>query len=329
MLRIGQTLLPLLLLTPIPAPTAAQQSDDAEARAAAIDADNARYAERRMAEMGFIPMQEMRFAGREVRRVLPTDPYGIMPIPGVEIERHRDGRRTIRLVHAGWTDAAKPVSEAEWDAVAALEPAAFAPFRDPGLVQRPNVVIHCWSGMIAASPDAHATWGCASREPPAATYAAAIMELAMAKHGCAPSDKPVWGRFPDCFMDKGVPDDPVVAEQLADAKLRWLAERAGGPDRLMTARRALKEARREPTPERIAAARAAVLAFGASQGALRAIMVEGFRGMPSPSRIGSRDAAILNQTRDLWLADIAAQTGNYVGMLEELVGTAGSAAGSP
>lgn len=320
MLRIRPILFPVLSVAAIAAPVAAQTAPDPAATAAKVDADNARYAERRMAERGFVPMAEMRFAGRDVRRALPSDPYGMMPIPGVEMERHRDGRITIRMVHPGWTDAAKPVTQAEWDAVAALEPAAFAPFRDPDLVRRPNVVIHCWSGMIAASPGAHATWGCATREPPAATYAAAVLELAMAKQGCAASDQDVWWRFSDCFKDNGVPDDPGVAEKLAAAKVRWQALRGDGPDLLLPARRALNEARQQPTPERIAAARAAVLAFGQRQRALREVVSGSFRDIPRPHQMSVRDAAIVEQTRDQWLSDIAAQTGNYTGMLEELAG---------
>ncbi|MGC6401772.1 hypothetical protein ACNI3Q_14470 [Sphingomonas sp. FW199] len=319
MLRIRPILFPVLSVAAIAAPVAAQTAPD-PATAAKVDADNARYAERSMAERGFVPMAEMRFAGRDVRRVLPSDPYGIMPIPGVEMERHRDGRMTIRVVHHRWTDEARPMTQAEWDAIAALEPAAFAPFRDPDLVRRPNVVTHCWSGMIAASPGAHATWGCSTREPPAATYSAAVLELAMAKQGCAASDRDVWSRFSDCFKDGGVPGDPGVAEKLAAAKARWQALRVDGPDLLMPARRALNDARQQPVPERIAAARAAILAFGARQRALRDGVIQGFRDMPPPHRMSMRDAAIVNQTRDQWLSDIAAQTGNYTGMLEELAG---------
>jgi hypothetical protein len=316
MLRIRPILFPVLSIMAIAAPAMAQTPPD---QPASVDADNGRYAERRMAERGFIPMAEMRFAGRDVRRALPSDPYGMIPIPGVEMERHRDGRITIRMVHAGWTSEAKPVSEGEWAELARLEQAAFAPWRDPGPGPRTDVVSHCWSGMIAASPNAHATWGCASREPPAAAYTSAIMALALAKHDCPPSDKELAWRYSDCFQDRGVPDDPAIAARLAAAKARWQALRADGPDLLMAARRALREARQTPTPERIAAARAAVLAFGARQQALRDAVNQGFRDMPRPYQISGRDAAIVNQTRDQWLSDIAGQAGNYTGMLEELL----------
>ncbi|MDG5489113.1 hypothetical protein NYR55_10860 [Sphingomonas sp. BGYR3] len=320
MLRIRPVLFPVLSIAAIAAPVAAQTAPDPAATAAKVDRDNARYAERRMAERGFVPMAEMRFAGRDVRRVLPSDPYGMMPIPGVEMERHRDGRMTIRIVHRGWTSEAKRVSQTEWDAVARLQGPAFAPWRDPKPDSRPDVVSHCWSGMIAASPDAHATWGCASTPPPAAAYASAMMMLALDKYECAPADTELGQRFADCFTDKGVPDNAMVAARLAEARAKWQALRLDGPDLLMPARRALGEARQQPTPERIAAARAAVLAFGQRQRALREVVSGSFRDIPRPHQMSVRDAAIVEQTRDQWLSDIAAQTGNYTGMLEELAG---------
>ncbi|APR53129.1 hypothetical protein CA223_04100 [Sphingomonas koreensis] len=54
------------------------------------------FVHRRTAASGFPPLEEMAFGDRDVRRVLPIDPYGFLPIPGIELERHRDGRLTLR-----------------------------------------------------------------------------------------------------------------------------------------------------------------------------------------------------------------------------------------
>lgn len=141
-------------------------------------------AHRHIVASGFIPLEEMTFGGRDVRRVLPIDPYGFLPIPGIELERHEGGGVTLRAQYRDWTGPAYSVSPDEWNRLAVLEPAAFAPPGKNSFKARPNVVVHCWSGLLEASPSKAASWwGCNSGTRASQTYTEAVLTLAMEKKG--------------------------------------------------------------------------------------------------------------------------------------------------
>jgi hypothetical protein len=134
-MRIECHLLTMLLgAAVLAAPAASQPADDD-------------YSSRLIADAGFIPISEMNFGGRDVRRVLPMDPYGILPIAGIELERHSDGRLTLRPQYRGWAGPAYPLAAGEWEALAALEAPAFAPPGKKAAKAKPGVVVHCWHGL--------------------------------------------------------------------------------------------------------------------------------------------------------------------------------------
>jgi hypothetical protein len=243
----------------------------------------------------------------------------MLPIPGLELERHADGRFTLRAVYRGWTGPTWPVTLAEWDALARLEPTAFAlPGRNT-YKQRRDVVVHCWGGLLAASPHGSASWSaCDSGTQAARAYTEALLGLAIQKKGCAPGTKDVLWRFSDCFTERPELADPALQARLAALQQNWTKQDAPGADILSAARSALRAAKKEPIPAHIARARDKVLAFGRHQEALRAIVQGSFTPFEAAEQAGGRDALILSRVRSEWLRDIRAQDANYIAMLEEL-----------
>lgn len=285
-------------------------------RAAAQIADDAVH--RRITASGFIPLEEMTFGGRDVRRVLPIDPYGFLPIPGMELERHKDGRATLRAQYRGWTGPAYPVSPDEWDRLAALEPAAFAPPDENSFKSRPGVVVHCWSGLVEASPSKGTSWwACNSGTRASQAYTEAVLDLAIKKKGCPSSDKDALWRFSECFTDAGALADPVLQKQFAAFRDRWEKQREPGVNILAEARRSLRAAK-DRLPYNLTAARLAVFAFGQQQDALREILRASFSAFPESGALDARSATILAQARRGWDEDIKAQNRNYIELLEEL-----------
>lgn len=275
---------------------------------------------RRMAMAGFTPLSEMTYGGREVHRVLAIDPYGIIGLPGIELERHRDGTLTLRAQYRGWAGPAYPVSQDEWDRIAALEPAAYGPPGKSSFKGEPGVVVHCWSGLLEASPDSSAGWwACDKAGTAAQAYGEAVLDLAIRKMACPPDDREIWWRFATCTGAAYTLDDPRLQQQLVALRARWTAQRDPGSDILATARLALRAARADATPARIADARTAVLAFGRQQDALRAIVQSSFALFPDMEEKGGRNAVLITETRQEWLRDIEDQNRNYIELLEALV----------
>jgi hypothetical protein len=277
------------------------------------------FVHRRIAASGFTPLGEMAFGDRDVRRVLPIDPHGLLPIPGIELERHRDGRLTLRAQYRTWTGVAYPVSRAEWDRLALLEAAAFGPPGKSTFKARPGLVIHCWSGLLEAVPRKAASWwACNNGTKAAQAYTEAVLVLAMQKKGCAPSDKStLWG-FSACFTDANKLEDPVLQERFGILRDRWLKQREPGSTILAQARLSLRAAREDRTPVSLMKAHQAVLAFGRQQKALREILHSSFTDLPDSESMDGRSAAILNQTRRGWDGDITAQDKNYIDLLEDI-----------
>lgn len=289
------------------------------AGAAPAQSSNEGFVHQRMAASGFVPLDEMTFGGREVRRVLPVDPYGMLPIPGIELERHADGRQTLRAQYRGWTGQAYDVSPREWEQVSGLEAAAYAPPAKSSGRSDPNVVVHCWSGFLEASPDRAASWwGCNDRTRAAQAYTEAVLTLAMRKMDCPASKKEALWRFSDCLAKTRQLDDPTLAAKLTELRARWEKQREPGANILANARLALRAARATRTDALVATARDAVLAFGRQQEALRAILQTGFFPLRAAEARGGGSAVILDETRRAWLKDINAQDRNYIGLVEEL-----------
>lgn len=303
------SLLAILAALPLASPARSAPSSDDRA-----------YVHRQMRMAGFAPLEEMTFGGRDVRRVLLLDPYRMLPIPGLEFERHADGRLTMRTQHAGWTGQVFALTPEEWGRLAALEAAAYAP---PPVVpiktERPTVVIHCWGAFLEASPDKAAIWsGCAEKAVGATAYVEAALSLAIDKMACPASERANLWRFVDCTRAHHPLDDPGLEAMFAELRTAYDSRHGQGADLLGRARAALRVAGANRTPERVATARQEVLAFGRHQEAFRELIQTGFAPLRKAEMRSDANAAILDRTRRVWLDSLAAQDRNYIGLLEEL-----------
>jgi hypothetical protein len=277
------------------------------------------FVHQRLARAGFTPLDEMTFGGRDVRRVLPVDPYGMLPIPGIELERHADGRLTLRAQYRGWTGEVYDVSPGEWQQVLGLEAAAYAQPAKSSTRSDPNVMVHCWSGFLEVSPDKAASWwGCNDGTRPAQAYTEAVLTLTMRKMDCQPSEKKTLWRFSECLARTRKLDDPTLAAKLTELQARWEKQRIPGSEILARARLALRAARATRTETLVATAQDAVFAFGRQQEALRTILETGFYPLQAAEGRGGGNAVIVDDTRRNWLEDINSQQQNYIGLLEEL-----------
>ena len=212
-----------------------------------------------------------------------------------------------------------PRSQTQRNRLAELQSAAFAPPGENQYKIKPGVVVHCWSGMIQASPARAASWwACNSGTKAAQSYTEAVLELAMQKKGCPASKRDTFGRFSQCFANKGMPDDPTLQEGFLALTEAWKKQREPGADLLSDARKALDAASKGGDAESLLRARRAVLAFGGQQRALRDIVRKGTAFAKDAREASSKDASVIATQLDSWRADITAQETNYVGLLEQL-----------
>lgn len=276
-----------------------------------------RLVERHMSNAGLSSLQEMRFGGREVHQVLPIDAYGILPIPGVELERHRDGRLTLRLRYRGWADTPYDVSQEDWDRLAALEKTAFAPVPPAREKGNPMIVVHCTSGMIASTrSQARGWWACNPGDRPAMAYNDAVLDLAMKAMGCKATEKEAIWRFSTCTAAKAKLDNPIEQAKLEEFRRRWDTQREPGSDILARARMALRAAQQTPTEALRADAYHKIMDFGRQQQALRGIIQESGSGLPDPQDSDAKTQAIVSNQLRQWSADVEGQNRNYIDLLE-------------
>lgn len=268
---------------------------------------------------GFAPLAEMRFGGRDVRRLLLLDPYGILPVPGLEIERHADGRVTLRTQHRGWTGPVFDLAPETWPRLAALESEAYAPRPAPRATGQPTAVVHCWAAFLEASPDRAALWsGCGGTRAGARAYVDAVIALAIAEMACPAGQSDALWRFVECTRAPRPLDDPALAAAFTALNADHDARQNEGAELLSRARAALKTAAATRAPEAIAAADEAVFAFGRHQQALHTLAQTGFAPFRKAELRGGADAAIIEQARRAWGQNLAAQDRNYIGLLEAL-----------
>jgi len=306
-MRAGFHLLAVLLAATLASAPAMGRSDDNTAT------------HQRMAAAGFTPLAEMTFGGRDVHRVLPMDPYGILGVPGIELERHADGHVTLRAQYKGWTGEAYAVSQAEWDRLTDLERAAYAPPGKSTFNGKPGVIVHCWSGLIESSPgNAASWWACDDGTRAARSYTEAVLDLAMQKMSCTDGGDDTLWRFSRCSASSYTLDDPALQERLTRLREQWKKQREPGAEILATARLTLRAAHTNRTAAQIGEAQKAVLAFGRQQEALRAIVQSSFTSLPELDESDGRNGVILAQVRRAWQQDIEGQDRNYIDLLEKL-----------
>lgn len=272
---------------------------------------------------GFAPIEEVQLAGREVRRLLLSDPYMMLPVPGIELERHADQRVTLRLQYYGWSSDPVPVDPGAWNALETIERPAFAV---PAFVRAParaNVspppVCHAWTIWLQADAGRSAAWsGCGSRLGPVYDYAIEIIALAMStRPSCeVERDNPFWS-FNRCFAPTESLDDPALEATYAILHREYYE--APGVERLAEARRAL-----EWPPLSIGSpawrdARAAIARFR-EVNAYREARLQRLRQLAAGAPNASpADRAKMRQAIEAWSQFLQAQQRNYADLLERLV----------
>lgn len=203
------------------------------------------YSRERFVAAGFTPIEEADWAGRDVRRLLPSDPYMILPVPGIEIERRANGRVTLRLQYRGWASEPVTIDRAAWQDLSHRERAAFAP---PPPAPRPtgspatHSSCHSWSVQLQATGGRHAAWspcpGARAAEAVRA-YAVRMIELALATRPDCKRGDDVFDAFEACFRPSRALDDPRLDAEFATLRAEYDAVDSARP--LGLARSALAE----------------------------------------------------------------------------------------
>ena len=194
-------------------------------------------------EAGFVPIEELDDGGRDVRRLILKDPYGMLPIPGIEFEHRRDGTVTMRLQYPEYRTAKQPIARAEWDRIVAGDEAMFAPQEFRPVPTSPSgavpPVCHGWMALAQASGDrAGSLWECRDAAGPKQASVHSMIAVALASRpDCKPEADIRWA-FQKCFGEKTALDDPKLNETYS-ALIKQL-EDSPGADKLAAARVALR-----------------------------------------------------------------------------------------
>jgi hypothetical protein len=317
----------LLLALLIAAPALqAQAPSEVERRARweRLQAGQRKFEHRLFSEAGFVPIAELRAEGRVVRRLLLADPYMILPVPGIELERLADGRVTLRLQYPGWSSEPVPVDATAWDALASIEGAVFErpvfrPTPPRASPQSPPPLCHGWILRFEADYHRTASWAqCGGGKTPAYDYAIRLVQLAIGtKPGCTfEPDNPFFS-FNKCFMATQALDDPELEAKFG--VLRKEYDEAPAADRLAEARRALKAPELALGSTAWLDARAAVRRFREVQ-KLREDRLQQLRQLASEAVDASdADKAKMQRTIEHWSDFVRSQEPNYSDLLQRLV----------
>lgn len=325
-----QTVSLMALLIAAPVAVQAQALSDLEQRAQwdRGQAAQRKFEHNQFTQAGFASIAEVRAEGRDVRRLLPEDPYMMLPVPGIELERLPDGRVTLRLQYRGWSSKPVPVDAAAWDALALQEGAVFArpvfrraPAQAPPASPpaSPPPICHGWIARFEADYGRTASWAqCGGGKTPAYNYAIRVVELAIGtKPGCTfEADNPFFS-FSKCFAPTQALDDPELDAKFA--VLRKEYDEAPGAERLAEARRALNVPGLTLGSKPWLDGRAAVKRFRDVQ-KLREDRLQQLRQLAS-ARVNASDAdkAKMQQTIAHWADFIRSQESNYSDLLQRLV----------
>jgi len=201
-------------------PGLAAEPDWSRARYDRIRTAQNAFTQSRLMEHGLIPLSPLQTQRREVRQAVFIDPYMMMRLPAVEIERRRDG--VVTLVVRGPNRVLEPVAlpSSAWTELMRSEQAnpdvfaAFGPYRtwkkrvqaahrstEP--MPPPPPICHGWGVTIGATGREGVRFGGASDcggDRKKMAHAALYARLAVStRPACVfKPDNPFWS-FRDCF----------------------------------------------------------------------------------------------------------------------------------
>lgn len=282
------------------------------------------FEHRTFTDAGFPSIAQTIVEGRTVRRLLLHDPYGMLPVPGVELEQFGDGRVTLRLQYQEWSADPVFVDRAAWDALARQEQAVFAapetgPARPGSEPSAPPPSCHGWIARLEADYQRTASWAqCGGSPGPAYDYAVAIARLAIeSKPGCTFDQADPFWSFNTCFAPSPDLEDPAL--QSTFSALRREYEEAPGAARLSEARQALNAPGMAFGNQAWRDARAAVARYKA----VHELQRERLRGLQQlawgAQDASAADTARMRQTIQAWSQFLDSQVSNYADLLQRLV----------
>lgn len=278
-----------------------------------------RFREERLIRAGFPPLQP---AG-SFRRLLLSDPYMMLPVPGLEMRRRASGELDLVLQYPAWRSEPIPVDPALWDVVPAErlfpEPVV-TPIPPPAPSSSvPPPICHGWSALVQDDAGRLASWhACGGETSPIAEFAAALINAAVAAEpDCAPDEASPYFAFQRCFGLKPELEDPAL--EAVFAPLRREREAIRGAEILAAARRSLQAPEMRRDDAAWFTANESVQAVKATLDQHRDLsrrLAELSFGSPHAS---PADHYTMSRTLEHWSNSTASQDRNYIDLLEQLL----------
>lgn len=213
------TLKHVAILALITAPLAADQNQfppkGSPEQRAAYERGRARQAQFEQSlfvDAGFQPLETVTAEKRAVKRVLFSDPYMMLPVPGVEIERMSDGSVTLKVIGRSGASAPASLPASAWGQLTTLQgtmfrPKPYVPWDPPNAdapLPPPPPVCHGWIVRFGIADEAgleSGSWAqCGGNKGPESEFASEIARLAVASRPDCKFDvaNPFWA-FNACF----------------------------------------------------------------------------------------------------------------------------------
>jgi hypothetical protein len=147
-----------------------------------------------------------------VKRALFGDPYMMLPVPGVEIERMPDGSVTLKVIGRGVSSAPAVLPTSVWEHLTKLQGTLFTrkpyvpwdPPKADAPMPAPPPVCHGWIvrfGTADKAGQGSGSWAqCGGGNEPALAFATEIARLAVSTRPACKFDEanPFWA-FSACF----------------------------------------------------------------------------------------------------------------------------------
>lgn len=272
-----------------------------------------RFWEDRLARAGFPALQP---AG-EFRRVMLSDPYMMLPVPGLELRRHASGEVDLVLQYPEWRSDPIAVDPGLWDVVSAETLFAHPP-RQPAR-STPPPICHGWSAVIQDDTGRLASWhACGGETTPLAGFAERLVAAAVAaKPDCALGPASPFFAFQRCFGLTPELEDPALEAAFAPLRQEWDA--VPGSDALGAARRAMQTPDMRYGNATWRNARRYAEAVKATQDQRRDLSQRLARLSFEARTASPADRYRLSRTLEHWSDFTAGQDQNYASLLEQLL----------
>lgn len=299
---------------------------DPHAQGRAQAPEHAAFERDRFVQAGFPPLPEGE--PRAFRRLILSDPYRMLAVPGVEVARSADGATTLTIQYAGWRSPPASLDEEVWATLIA-DDTVFAPRRVAAVSRAAEVdrgppppVCHDWGVSIQADDGRVASWHGCSDESPVGEAALRIIRLAMTtRPDCGFDPASPFFAFNTCFQPRPELDDPAL--ETVFGPLRQAYEAMPGAQRLGTARQAIAALGDAPDDAAWARARAAVARVREGHDSRRGLLQQLIQLNHGAVDASAADKTKMRRTIEAWSSFLDAQDRNYIGLLEDLVRTSG------